>query len=416
MTVAQAGGDGPRRNPREERRIDRAAATEQRQRRESGPCGVCVLRVLPVGPELGAPGGVEEPQVGRRSPTDNTVDRRINGFHLHKAPQHEAGVERIAPLEARTITVGKPSIGGLRSDGALDRPPDSIAGHRVVAEPKVNAQCTEEVGVVDVHIARRVVRKEPARLGPQIFKDPLRSRRRPSMQVCLVRRRCAVKEALDCERCDHDIRAAGRVEAPARLHIERVPPSDRTGGVIGIEERQGVQSKRRGGSVAGMRQPHSRRSRTSPAPWRFWGAPVGRAGECRTARAREPERWPDAVDGPRSSRPATERTTRHKGPAPANPAAPPAPGAQRPSLRRQRRGPGAIEASDGVTIRELALTRRVTGRPRHDSAASEVGVQQTSDHALGGRAIPSGRHLVLVDSAPAQSDPGTSLIRSRRET
>ncbi len=61
---------------------------------------------------------------------------------------------------AGALAVGKAAVRSLGGEGALDRSAGTIAGRRIIAEPQMDAQRAEQVGVVDVHVGRRVIREE----------------------------------------------------------------------------------------------------------------------------------------------------------------------------------------------------------------------------------------------------------------
>ena len=121
MAAAQAGRDGAPGHPPEHLGVDDAPSTEQRKRRQSRTGGMGVLGMAAVGPQFGPPVTIEEAQVGVGAPADGVGDRGVQGLQLHQASQHEAGVKRVAPLQARADPVGESSVGLLRTERALDR-------------------------------------------------------------------------------------------------------------------------------------------------------------------------------------------------------------------------------------------------------------------------------------------------------
>jgi hypothetical protein len=117
-----------------------------------------------------------------------------------------------------------------------------LARERVAGAGAVHERGPEQAGVVDVGGAPRVVGEVPLGLDPQVLADPARGVVRAGDEVGAPGGLAGLEQAGGREGRHHDVGAAGRVEAPARLHVPRVAPGDRPGVEL-VERAQGQRAR-----------------------------------------------------------------------------------------------------------------------------------------------------------------------------
>ena len=158
---------------------------------------------------------------------------------------------------------------------------------------------------MDVHGPAPVIGEVALGLDPELVADPARGRVRAVGEVAAPHAGADLEQAARRERGDDDVRAARRIEAPARLHVPRVAPAVGSGAAVGVEELYGAQS----GVARRSGVPETLRARLDRGedPERLGGARVAAAVEPahveRRARVQLRDRLPAATAADERPRP-----------------------------------------------------------------------------------------------------------------
>ncbi len=125
VSAPQPGGQKPVRDEVDQIAAHQPATGEDRERGQSGPGRMGVLRVLPVGVELRLAPRSEEPLEEARAADQGLADARMDGVHPLQAEENVARVKRVGPADiAASLSVRPRAVRPLIGEGAIDRPED----------------------------------------------------------------------------------------------------------------------------------------------------------------------------------------------------------------------------------------------------------------------------------------------------
>ena len=96
---------------------------------------------------------------------------------------------------------------------------------------------------MDVHGPPGVVAEVPLRVDPQLLEHPTSGITRAGKVTVLPGLRASLQKAAGREGGDDHVGGAGRIEAPAGLHVPRVAPRPRPGSAVCVEQFEGAQAE-----------------------------------------------------------------------------------------------------------------------------------------------------------------------------
>ena len=167
-------------------------------------------------------------------------------------------MERVGPAEVarpRRTAMSRRGVGRRASARPLAGRVHAAAGAGDMHQPRA-----EQVGVVDVRPAARVVARSIPPARPTAPRAPnVRPRARGRADSACPVTAPASRSPLAAKAVDDHVGGAGRIEAPAGLHVPWVAPCARPGRAIGVE-----QFERRAGRARGARRRRVRRCARTP--------------------------------------------------------------------------------------------------------------------------------------------------------